>query len=275
MPIALFELLCLAVVAATLAAMARTRDARALAADYAALAVAAWVGEESCVLLYRYYEYAGSWHARLDQVPLLVPLIWPLVVLSARDAARAVWPAAGPWLPACLVAFDASLVEVVAVRAGLWRWAEPGHLGVPLVGILGWGFFAVGAVAMVGAPRRRWLAIVAGPLAAHALILASWWGVFRRLPRVDLGALGFLALAAASLVFLVGALRARARGTLLPPSVWGPRVLAAGLFVALLGVTAPTDRALWLHAALVAAPWLVLTGTRSAAAPRAAIARSR
>ena len=45
-------------------------------------------------------------------------------------------------LGAAIVLADASLIEPIAVRAGLWRWTEPGLFAVPLVGIVGWAFFA-------------------------------------------------------------------------------------------------------------------------------------
>ena len=59
------------------------------------------------------------------------------------------------------------------------------------------------------------------------------------------------------------------------PAVWIPRVLASLLFLALLVCTAPGDPWLWLHAAMIAAPYLLVTEIRSRAAPRAATAPSR
>ena len=271
MPIALFEGLCVLIVLLSLVAMARAHPWKALLAEYAVLAAAAWLGEETCVGLYRFYAYSDAWHGRVHLVPVLVPLIWPLVILSARDVSRALWPTVGPWAAACLVAFDASLVEVLAVRAHLWHWAEPGHLGVPVLGILGWAYFAFGALA----PRRRALAVVTGPLAAHALILLSWWGCFRWALRGELGHGGFVILGAATLAFVAGASRARGRGAMMTPAVWIPRVLASLLFLALLVCTAPGDPWLWLHAAMIAAPYLLVTEIRSRAAPRAATAPSR
>ncbi|CAN5250487.1 hypothetical protein BH09MYX1_BH09MYX1_12750 [soil metagenome] len=259
MSFTVFEILCVVVVVGKIAAMARTKPVRALLIDYAALAVAAWIGEETCVALYRFYAYADGWHLRLDRVPLLVPLIWPLVVLSARDVAAIVAPRGSPIVRAlvagAIVAFDASLVEVVAVRAKLWSWSEPGHLGVPLIGILGWGHFAAGALA----PKRRAWTLVTGPLVAHALIQLSWWGLFRFALRGDLGAFGFVIVALGASVFAVFAIRARRAGHLMTPAVWSPRVLAALLFVGLLVWTAPRDVGLWLHTALVAIPYLVIT----------------
>lgn len=274
--IALFELCCVAIVAGTLAAMARRRGWGPLLGQYAPLAVAAWLGEASCVGWYEYYSYSPAWHLRLLAVPVLVPLIWPLVVLSARDVVTAVAPFGGArrhLLVGLVVAFDASLVEVVAVRAGLWGWAEGGHLGVPLVGMLGWGFFAAGA-SWVLDRHGRWrlpALVLLGPAFAHAGILAAWWGVFRWILRGDLGpgslgifvALG-LALAGASAV-------ARRRGRGLDLDVAAPRMIAALLFVGLLVATAPRAGLLWGHAAAVALPYLVVTRWRRPSAEQAEV----
>jgi len=280
MPLAAFEAACVAVIVVALAAMARRRPIRALLADYAALAAAGWLGEETCVALYRYYRYADGWHARIDHVPALVPLIWPLVILSARDVATSVWPEVTRWRPLLLgaiVAFDASLVEVVAVRAGLWSWAEPGHLGVPIIGMLGWGYFAVGAEAALG--RRSRLAVfAAAPLCAHALIQASWWGGLRWGLRRDLGTASLWGVAAVGAGALAAVVAARRRGRALPPSIAVPRMIAAGLFLALLVTTAPGEAALWAHTAAVAIPYLAATTfreTRSPGALPAATAPSR
>ena len=277
-PVAVFEFSCVVVIGMTFAAMARTRGLRALASDYLSLGIAAYVGEQTCISLYRFYAYHPTWHAFVGSVPLLVPLIWPLVVLSARDVADALLPRAGRLARACvvlmIVSLDASLVEVVAVRAGLWSWAEPGHLGVPIVGIVGWGFFAGGT----SYPRNRVIAGVAGIATTHVLVLASWWGLFRWTARGELGSAGFALLAVVSTAAAALAFRERRRGHCLRPIVWYPRVIAAGLFFVLLAVTAPRDKALLLHATLVAAPYLVATSfrdTRSRAVPRNATGRSQ
>lgn len=270
MSFALFEVLCVVVIVATLGAMSRSQPVVTLLRDYAVLAVAAWIGEETCVALYRFYAYAPGWHLHVDRVPILVPLIWPLVVLSAREVAAVVVRSASPIRHAivagAIVAFDASLVEVVAVRANLWSWSERGHLGVPLIGILGWGWFAAGALAS----KQRTFAVVVGPLVAHGGIQAMWWLCFRWVLRGELGAYGFVPIGAASLAFAVVAVRSRLAGRAMTPSIWGPRVLAAVLFVGLLVATAPRDGALWLHVALVAVPYLALTSVRDTRSSRRA-----
>jgi hypothetical protein len=270
-----FELACVAIVALTLAAMARLRPWRALLADYAALAVAGWLGEETCVAWYRFYGYAPAWHGRLDHVPVLIPLIWPLVILSARAVTDAIAPRAGWWRPllvGALVVFDASLVEVIAVRAGLWGWAEGGHLGVPLVGILGWGFFAACADVALGLrARARHLALILAVAVTHLLIVVAWWGCFRWTLRGPLGDASLVGLAAAALLAIAGAWLVRRHGRALSLDIALPRMVAATLFLITLAVVAPREARLWLHAALVAAPYLAVTSFRRPGTPRSEI----
>lgn len=288
MPLWIFELLCVVIVVATLALMARRQPLSELLPAYGALAVAGWIGEASCVEWYRHYEYHAPWHARVIAVPLLVPLIWPLVILSARDVVSALWPAARwarPLLVGGLVVFDASLVEVVAVRAGLWRWSEPGYLGVPLIGILGWGYFAAVAEAVLVARQRRPAGllpalVVLAPFGAHAIIQATWWGAFRWGARGDLGSRASIAVALGGVAAAIVAVARRRAGHVIPLAVAIPRMVAAALFLALLVVTAPDSAALWLHVAAVGVPYLVatdwrVTDTDSLAAPRAATPPSR
>lgn len=269
--LALFEVACLVIVAATLTLMARRQSWREVLPVYGALAIAGWLGESTCVAWYRHYDYHAPWHARVVGVPVLVPLIWPLVILSARDVVTALWPRAvwaRPLLVGALVAFDASLVEVVAVRAGLWRWAEPGHLGVPVIGILGWGYFAGAAEAVLTATKRRdvlvlLLLVVVAPLGAHAIIQVTWWGGLRWIARGDLGVASRLAVAAIGVVGAALALQLRRDGRTIPLRVALPRMVAAALFLVLLVMTAPDSGALWLHVAAVALPYLIATDLRS------------
>lgn len=273
MSFGLFESACVAVVLLTLYVMSRKYGAREVLVPYAALAIAGWIGEQTCIELYRFYSYARGWHVHVGHVPILVPLIWPLVILSARHVVDAVFPSVRlrPLVVAAVVIVDASLVEVVAVRAGLWSWAEPGHLSVPVIGILGWGYFAAGAelALMRGKP---WLALVIGPAVAHALILATWWGLFRWTIRGDLGFASSIAVAALGALALVLV----RRGDKMPMATAAPRMIAASLFFTLLVTTAPRDPYLWAHVASVAIPYLAATrftgASRLPASPPAATA---
>ncbi len=83
-----FQAACAVIIVLTLAAMARRVPWGTLLRDYFALALAGYLGEQSCIVLYHYYRYSTAWSLRVGDVPLLVPLIWPLVVMSASTE----WP---------------------------------------------------------------------------------------------------------------------------------------------------------------------------------------
>lgn len=261
----LFQAACVVVVIVTLLVMVRARPAADVLVEYAALAVSGFIGEETCISFYGFYEYAPGWHLRVHHVPLLIPLIWPLVILSARDVVRSLLPALGVGSRALAVAvavvLDATLMEVLSVRAGLWSWAEPGLLGVPVIGLLGWGFFAAGvSLALDGARSRGARAaatIVLGPLVTHALILACWWGLFRYAWRSDLDGFGLAAHAAFALAVTVVVGRARRSGRGIDRSVWLPRVAATSLFVAVFLVTARPISGQGLVLGMTSLPYLV------------------
>ncbi len=264
MPLRVFELFCLPVLALAIALTARRVGARRFAIDYVTLAIAGWIGEATSIAWYRYYEYAPEWDLRVGAVPLLVPMIWPLVILSAREVRTALFPSAGALTGASvvtvLVIADASMVEVLAVRAGLWTWAEDGHLGVPILGILAWGYFAGAADWMLRrfASRDRWLVVPGALGVAHALIMLSWWGCFRWLLRSDLGVWSVAVVVVLGVLASLVAVRLRRRGRSIPIVIAVPRVVAATLFFALL-VSIGLDVALWLHVFSVAAPYAIAT----------------
>lgn len=273
MPLALFESLAAIVVVLTLVAFVFAKTEAHLLRSYVALALSSYIGEETCIRFYRYYLYQpnvfepSQWHFRLDMVPVLVPLIWPLVILSARQAIRALFPRIeGVRLAlavALLVCFDASLVEVLAVRATYWNWANGGHLGVPLIGILGWGYFTFGAIYMIeraDTPLRFLAVPVVSFASTHGLILASWWGLFRYLPHVprhDTHAIG--AVVVVSVVALAIAIERRRRGLFIPLAVVLPRLIATALFFALLWLVARDQPVYWAHTACIAIPYFVAT----------------
>ena len=59
--------------------------------------IASWIGEATSVYFYGFYSYSEQWWWRVADVPLLVPVIWPLVILSAREVVRALWPNLSGW----------------------------------------------------------------------------------------------------------------------------------------------------------------------------------
>lgn len=236
-PIHFVELASLGVLACFVALEARTAGGRESLPLGLLLMVAAWLGEDTCIRLYGFYEYSPDWHFTLDKMPPMVALIWPFVIVSDRRVMQGVLGAQRrhvPWATGLLVIYDAALMEPIAVQAGLWRWSEPGIFGVPVIGILGWGYFAATALwlwSKLQGAARVWLVLLA-PLGTHALLLLSWWGLLRWVLRAPVEPetlqLGSLLVA---LALSVGVWRARVRITW---EVMGLRVLAAGVFGALL-----------------------------------------
>lgn len=229
------------------------------------MAAAGWVAEDTCIRLYQGYGYADTWTLWLDRVPVLVVVIWPTVLMSAYKLALSLAAGKTRWawmLGGMIVTVDAALIEPVAVHAGLWSWHEPGLFDVPIVGVLGWGLFALaclGWLAFVDERKlsRTWdiAALFIAPLVVHAGVLALWWGAFRwmqvRLPA----ALGVTAAWLVSVVLTGVVWPMRARGRL---SVLLSRVPAALFFFILLGWTVRGRWDLVAYAAAFAPPYLVL-----------------
>jgi hypothetical protein len=121
-------------------------------------------------------------------MPLMIALIWPSVIVSAHSLARYLCrePRHIPFVGALIVLSDASLIEPIAVKAGLWEWYEPGLFDIPPIGLLGWCFFAGVCLTVIESNRRSkrsawWdaLMLVVAPLGAHLLLLTTWWGGLR------------------------------------------------------------------------------------------------
>lgn len=227
--------------------------------EYLLLVPAAWLAEDSAIRLYGFYAYAPGWHLFVDRVPLLIVLIWPIVVLSAGEVAVRVLPGrrtAAALLCAAIVVLDATLIESVSTRSGLWSWAEPGPFDVPAMGVLGWGCFAFAAVVV-----RQRLPVWALPVAAlaftHALLIAAWWGALRWLPVADAEA-PFVVGVAVVCVGLAAYCLTHRRSIAMPVGELAARGLAAGVFFALLALYHRDDPALIGLVAAVSLPWLSL-----------------
>jgi hypothetical protein len=185
------------------------------------------------------------------------------VILSGRAVARLFVGAPSgssirlPLATGLVVWFDASLMEPVATHAGLWHWNLNGPFGVPLIGPLGWGFYAAAGALCLQGLRAWWVlvGVLVAPLLAHALILAAWWGGLRGLqagwPEGVALAAGLAMCGAATLA----ALRVR-RSARLPWREVVPRAGAAAVFFALLGVR--PDGLLALFALAFSPPYLAL-----------------
>jgi hypothetical protein len=305
-----FQVICTVVLLATFGLMlmvATPRAARAaFLADALVIAVGAWLAEETSILRYAYYFYGDVWWVMADEVPVLVVLIWSVVVLSSRAVVRHLFPGLGGWRLALgvglAVTVDASLIETVAVDARLtlggvlapeprlWWWSEEGYLGVPLIGMLGWGAYAAAITAALGWARggpgeasarptpgvggRLALAPLLALAGTHALLVAMWWGGLRFFLRGPLPEAS-LAVGVAAGLALAGLVLARRREVGgLPPRVAVPRMMAAAVFFVLLGFSPRAEPwPLWVHLGAVALPYLALTDWRGLLWPRAAQSR--
>lgn len=232
----------------------------------ALLALSSFLAEDSVMHLYGFYQYAPSWWPFVDRLPLMIALIWPIVIHSAWDLARAVCGDAASGLRvavvgALFVLADASLIEPVSVRAGLWSWNAPGIFAVPPIGILGWALFAFLAFIVLERSRQgdhRWLwTLPLSALGVHPLLLASWWGLFRWVsvpwaigPAVAIAALLSISL---TVLFWRRALRQR-----VPREQLLSRIPAALFFFVLLALFGRDDPLLIGWTLCFAPPYLAL-----------------
>lgn len=222
---------------------------------FATIAVLAWCGEQSCISLYGFYGYSDAWALKLGDVPVLVALIWPVVVLSAR-AVRPGWLAG-------LVLLDAAFIEPIAVHGGLWGWTEPGFLHVPAIGVLGWAWFAWLLPPGPAVSLRTAARAMACLVGLHAGLITVWWLGFRSMPAATQ--------ASVLLACVIGAIASCAlRWSGPPPRLRDIALRAPGaaFFVWVLAREPTTPpQALLAWAALIAMGWLLLIG-------RAAVSRS-
>ncbi|MCC6159546.1 MAG: UbiA family prenyltransferase [Deltaproteobacteria bacterium] len=151
---------------------------REYARTYALVAISAWAAEHSAIAVYRFYRYSPDWHAFIGYVPIAIVLIWPLVIIHAREFVRRLGlrGARGVVAGAALVGVEASLIETVCTNAGLWFWEGRGIFGVPVIGMLGWAFFALGALAALEflSGRRVFAMPLVALISTHLLLQITW-----------------------------------------------------------------------------------------------------
>lgn len=155
----LFQIACLVVLAFAYALLYRDTapaERRRLTTTILLIAVTSWAAEETSILRYSFYGYPDTWWLKLDEVPLIVVLIWPLVILTADQVIRALFPGLSrighAFAISLMVFIDASLVETVAVASDLWSWVEGGYLGAPLIGLIGWAAYAFSIALVLPTP---------------------------------------------------------------------------------------------------------------------------
>ena len=263
------ELICGVIVAFFVVTRARLDDDPwGFVRRLALLAAASWIGENSVIHAYHFYQYSPQWSLFVDRVPLMILLIWPVVIHSAWDLIRrlAGRGSLGAAVAAgALVLTDASLIEPVAVAAGLWSWNAPGLFEVPPIGVLGWSYFAALCLVIldqVERRRARWpweLSLLAAPAAGtHVLLLVTWYGALRWVsvtiaPWPVVGLLWLI-----SLLLTIAAIHSP-RSRHVPRLELLLRVPAALFFFVLLGLHGRDQPALVAYTLGFAPPYLALT----------------
>jgi len=260
-----FQALCVVVLAIAYALYLRSvprAQRRDALLELALIAIGAWAAEETSIIRYHAYGYPDWWWLKLDEVPLLIVAIWPMVVTSARTLVTALFPEVRGLrrvlLVGLVVVVDATLMEVLAVNARLWAWTLPGYMEVPLIGILGWAFYAMGITYALERWPRAWSPIIALAI-THALLVVSWYACFKW-ASVELPLATTYLYVLAMVVGVFWLLRHPTRRMSLQVAV--PRMIAASVFVVLL-VTRSTEHLPsfhWLH--LAATAMLYLTAVR-------------
>jgi 4-hydroxybenzoate polyprenyltransferase len=150
------------------------------------IAVIAWAGEQTTVSFYNFYHYSPQW-TLLAGVPLVVPLIWTFLIETGQKIISCFTcsPLKAKALLFTLIVFDAFYVESIATSLGYWRWDVVGLFErFPLVGVLGWGLFAISLpeVSLMAGQRsvKGRLRQLFEPLVVlHSVLLVLWWGCFR------------------------------------------------------------------------------------------------
>jgi hypothetical protein len=174
----LLELACVAIVSLYVTVrLQRAPNRAAVAGRLGLLVFAAWAGEDSVIRAYHFYSYSPRWHLFVDQVPIMIVLIWPVVIDSAWRLAERVARRRVALAAAGFVLMDAALIEPIAVQSGLWQWSKPGMFAVPPIGILGWALFTWAVVWLL--PRTGRLTVLLAPMVTHVLLLSCWWGGLR------------------------------------------------------------------------------------------------
>ncbi|MBI5496874.1 MAG: carotenoid biosynthesis protein [Deltaproteobacteria bacterium] len=249
--------------------LAQPRAARGpMLRDALVIGLGAVLGEETCIAFYRFYAYSPAWSVKAVAVPVMVGCIWPAVVLSARQVVARLTqhPGRRALGVALLVLADATLVEAVSVRCGLWAWEEGAVFGVPVIGLVGWSAYAGLACAALDRGWPAWARLLAPAAGTHVVLLAAWWGGLRWGLRAPVAGwvLPWVSAAAA----LVATLFLRRHRGAVPLAIMGPRALAAALFFVLVAWAGATDGAGWLAVFVVpfAPPYLWLTSWRAARA---------
>ena len=217
---------------------------RNLAIYFTLISVSAWTAEQSSISLYQFYHYSKNWNIFIGSVPLAIILIWPMVILSTHNllsmAGLKKWHLVS--VSFFTVSAEAALMEVACVQAGLWSWTGSGIYGVPLIGMLGWGAFAAGAIYVMEYFKgvKLLLMPVAGLISTHIILQILWWGGMKYISyttypdAINLGVIG-----AISILTTVLSFKYRKSADISMGRVF-PRIIAAQIIFYILFVSEPS-----------------------------------
>jgi len=243
---------------------------------FAVLMAASWIAENSCIHVYKFYAYDPEWFGFIDQVPILIIAIWPVVIHSALDLVsegRTRGALNVAMVGGLVVLTDAALIEPIAVRSGLWQWFEPGLFEVPPIGIIGWAIFTTIALYVLASRRQVLRMLLLAPLGTHIGLLALWWGLFRHINVTLPDIAVVIAAAGVSLAVIWHHLRhSDDRPSLKVVLLRAP---GAAFFFVLLAIHALDYRALSLYALAFALPWVVYVVQSARAQPRESTTTAR
>ncbi|MCA9564204.1 MAG: hypothetical protein KC561_11980, partial [Myxococcales bacterium] len=132
---------------------------------------------------------------------------------------------------------------------------------VPLIGLVGWGFY--GALASLWLDRAErgplflsWSWVV-NVVLAHLLLIVAWWGALRWMLRFEFGQPGMVVFGAIAALYAMAIWRS---GRRVGPTFVIPRIMATSVFVALvLSGAVQYPELLWVHLGLTALPYLLAT----------------
>jgi len=231
------------------------------------ISAASWIAEESCILLYRFYDYHPGWLLYLDQVPLLIIVIWPVIIFSAMELTShlcAVSNRKAMFAGAAIVATDALFIEPLSVNAGLWHWKLPGIFNVPPIGIMGWFFFALLCIYLLSDNRLKGpltvydlLLLVIPVVGTHLLLLLSWWGALRWVSSL-LPPPAVVGVAWCVSFFMIGLIHKKRSGCWIKKRTLLLRIPAALFFLTLLIVKAADQLPLAAYALAFVPPYVML-----------------
>ena len=162
---------------------------------YLSIALAGGLCENSVIILYDFYWYNERvWTVMAGVMPLEVTLIWPQVIFTTYRLMKESFGLQS-WKLAFIGSMEvfglAYFVEICCVSRGFWSWSKSNFAGVPIIGVLGWAFFAFCAlIALYQLEKGNVWAIVSLPvysvLVVHSGVLLLWYCGFWYISDIEI-----------------------------------------------------------------------------------------